>query len=132
MAAAKNQQEGEKFLAENKQREGITTTSSGLQYRVIKAGNGKQPESNATVVVHYRGKLLDGNEFDSSYQRNEPATFPINGVIKGWQEALPLMKEGAHWELFIPPQLAYGSKGAGSRIGPNQMLVFEVELLEVK
>ncbi len=130
--ADKNNQAGNKFLAENKTKEGVKEIASGLQYRIITAGNGKQPQSTDTVVVHYRGTLLDGNEFDSSYKRNKPATLPLSGVIKGWQEALPLMKEGAKWELYIPPALAYGARGSGGRIGPNQTLVFEVELLEIK
>lgn len=130
--ADKNKQAGNKFLAENKTKEGVKETESGLQYRIVTAGQGKQPQGTDTVVVHYRGTLLDGNEFDSSYKRNKPATLPLSGVIKGWQEALPLMKEGAKWELFIPPELAYGTRGSGGRIGPNQTLVFEVELLEVK
>jgi FKBP-type peptidyl-prolyl cis-trans isomerase len=130
--ADKNKQAGNKFLAENKTKEGVKETASGLQYRIITAGHGKQPQSTDTVVVHYRGSLLDGNEFDSSYKRNKPATLPLSGVIKGWQEALPLMKEGAKWELYIPPELAYGARGSGSRIAPNQTLVFEVELLEVR
>lgn len=127
-----NSQAGKKFLAENKTKEGIKETASGLQYRIITAGTGKQPQGTDTVVVHYRGTLLDGNEFDSSHKRNKPATLPLSGVIKGWQEALPLMKEGAKWELYIPPELAYGDRGSGNRIEPNQTLVFEVELLEVK
>jgi FKBP-type peptidyl-prolyl cis-trans isomerase len=130
--ADKNTQAGKKFLAENKTKEGVKETASGLQYRILTAGNGKQPQSADSVVVHYRGTLLDGNEFDSSYKRNKPATLPLSGVIKGWQEALPMMKEGAKWELYIPPELAYGARGSGSRIGANQTLVFEVELLEVK
>ncbi len=130
--AEKNKQAGARFLAENKSKEGVKETASGLQYRVITAGDGEQPQSADTVVVHYRGTLLDGSEFDSSYKRNKPATLPLNGVIKGWQEALPLMKEGGKWELYVPAELAYGTRGSGSRIEPNQTLIFEVELLEIK
>jgi len=120
------------FMEENKGKPGVMETASGLQYKVLTEGSGKQPSEADTVVVHYRGTLLNGDEFDSSYERQEPATLPLNGVIKGWQEALPLMSEGAKWELYIPAELAYGERGAGSRIGPNQALVFEVELIEVK
>ncbi len=130
--AQRNEQLSRDFLAANKSKPDIQETPSGLQYRVINSGTGPQPESTDTVVVHYRGTLMDGTEFDSSYRRNKPATLPLTGVIKGWQEAVPMMKQGAKWELFIPPQLAYGERGSGSRIGPNQALVFEVELLEVK
>ncbi len=130
--ADKNSKAGSQFLAENKTKEGVTETASGLQYRIITAGHGKQPQSTDTVVVHYRGTSLNGEEFDSSHKRNKPATLPLSGVIKGWQEALPLMKEGAKWELYVPSELAYGTRGSGSRIAPNQTLVFEVELLEVK
>ena len=120
------------FMEENKGKPGVMETASGLQYKVLTEGSGKQPSEADTVVVHYRGTLLNGDEFDSSYERQQPATLPLNGVIKGWQEALPLMSEGAKWELYIPAELAYGERGAGSRIGPNQALVFEVELIEVK
>lgn len=131
-AAETNKKEGEAFLAENKSKPGVVTLPSGLQYKVLQEGKGKSPSSNDTVTVHYRGTLLDGTEFDSSYQRNQPATFKVNGVIKGWTEALQLMKEGAKWQLFIPSQLAYGEFGAGQKIGPNSTLIFDVELLEVK
>ncbi len=130
--AEANLKASQAFLEENKTKPGVTETASGLQYKVLTEGSGKQPAETDTVVVHYRGTLLSGEEFDSSYQRQQPATLPLNGVIKGWQEALPLMSEGAKWELYIPSDLAYGERGAGSRIGPNQALVFEVELLEVK
>lgn len=113
--------------------EEFTTTSSGLQYRVINEGSGKEsPGPESVVSVHYRGKLTNGNEFDSSYQRNQPASFPVNGVIKGWTEALQLMKEGDKWELVIPPDLGYGSRGAGNIIPADATLIFEVELLEIK
>ena len=128
----KNKAEGEKFLADNKQKEGIKTTANGLQYKVIKDGTGKTPKATDTVKTHYRGTLINGTEFDSSYKRGEPAEFPVNGVIKGWTEALLLMKEGAKWQLFIPSELAYGERGAGKDIGPNSTLIFEIELLSVK
>lgn len=131
-AAAENQKIGEDYLAANKGKPGVKTTASGLQYKVITAGEGKQPTATSTVSVHYRGTLIDGTEFDSSYKRGQPAEFPVNGVIPGWTEALQLMKEGAKWELYIPSGLAYGPRGAGGSIGPNATLKFEVELLEVK
>jgi FKBP-type peptidyl-prolyl cis-trans isomerase FklB len=130
--ASKNLQEGEAFLAENAQKEGVTVLPSGLQYRVVEAGKGKSPTAENMVTVHYRGRLVDGTEFDSSYERGEPATFPVAGVIPGWTEALQLMQEGAKWELVIPPALAYGERGAGQVIGPNAVLIFEVELLKVQ
>jgi FKBP-type peptidyl-prolyl cis-trans isomerase FklB len=130
-AGAKNTAAGEKFLTENKAKEGVKTTASGLQYKVLKEGNGPSPKASDTVVTHYRGTLIDGTEFDSSYKRGEPATFPVSGVIKGWTEALQLMKVGSKYQLFIPPNLAYGERGAGQDIGPNATLIFEVELLEV-
>jgi FKBP-type peptidyl-prolyl cis-trans isomerase FklB len=131
-AAAKNAAEGEKFLAENKNKEGVKTTASGLQYKVLKEGSGASPKETDTVVTNYKGTLLDGTEFDSSYKRNEPATFPVNRVIKGWTEALQLMKPGSKYQLFIPAALAYGERGAGRDIGPNATLIFEVELLSIK
>jgi len=132
LAGQANMAEGEAFLAANKDKDGVTVLPSGLQYKVITAGAGKQPTAESTVSVHYRGTLLNGSEFDSSYKRGEPATFPVNGVIKGWTEALQLMKEGDKWQLFIPSDLAYGPRGAGADIGPNSVLTFEVELLSVK
>lgn len=126
-----NQAKGEKFLSENKTKEGVTTTESGLQYRIINEGEGEKPLATDKVKVHYRGTTIDGKEFDSSYKRNEPATFAANRVIKGWTEALQLMPAGSKWELFIPASLAYGPRGAGSDIGPNETLIFEVELLEI-
>lgn len=128
----KNKKEGETFLAANKTKEGIKTLSSGLQYKVIKEGTGKTPKAEDTVVTHYRGTLTDGTEFDSSYKRGQPATFPVKGVIPGWTEALQLMKEGSKWELYIPSNLAYGERGAGNVIGPNAALIFEIELISVK
>ena len=130
--AEKNKQEGDAFLAENKKKEGVKTLESGLQYKIITEGAGKTPKAGDTVTVNYRGTLIDGTEFDSSYKRGQPATFPVSGVIKGWTEALQLMKEGAKWQLFIPANLAYGDKGAGGTIGPNAVLIFEVELISVK
>ncbi len=131
-AAGKNTAAGEKFLAENKAKPGVKTTASGLQYKVIQEGSGPMPKESDVVVTHYRGRLLDGKEFDSSYKRNEPATFPVNGVIKGWTEALQLMKVGSKYELYIPASLAYGERGAGQDIGPNETLIFEVELKDIK
>ena len=131
-AATKNQAEGEKFLAENKKKDGVKTTASGLQYKVLKEGSGAAPKETDTVVTNYKGTLIDGTEFDSSYKRNEPASFPVNRVIKGWTEALQLMKPGAKYQLFIPSSLAYGERGAGQLIGPNATLIFEVELLSIK
>jgi len=126
-----NLAEGEKFLADNKGRPGVKELPSGLQYKVIKAGTGATPKATDTVEVDYRGKLIDGREFDSSYSRGKPATFPVNGVIKGWQEALQAMKVGAKWQIFVPADLAYGSRGAGALIGPNATLIFDVELHKI-
>ncbi len=127
-----NRKMGEEFLAENAKKDDVVTLPSGLQYKIIEEGNGKTPGPDDTVTVNYRGTLIDGTEFDSSYQRGEPASFPVKGVIPGWTEALQLMREGAKWQLFIPADLAYGERGAGRVIGPNSALVFDVELLEVK
>ena len=124
-------EKGEAFLAENGKKEGVKTLPSGLQYRVLKEGDGKHPTKADQVVVHYRGTLIDGTEFDSSRKRGEPAKFGVTQVIKGWTEALQLMKEGSKWMLYIPWQLAYGDKGTGKFIGPNETLVFEVELIAV-
>jgi len=128
----KNKKEGEIFLAQNKTKEGVKTLPSGLQYKVVKAGTGKKPKATDTVVTHYKGTLLDGTEFDSSYKRNQPATFKVNGVIRGWTEALQLMEEGAKWILYVPAALAYGDRGAGQQIGPNATLIFEVELVSIQ
>jgi FKBP-type peptidyl-prolyl cis-trans isomerase FklB len=131
--AGTNEQRGREFRARNKQESGVEELDGGLQYKVIESGSGKQPESvEDTVVVHYRGTLIDGTEFDSSHVRGEPATFQINEVIEGWQKALPQMQEGDKWQIVIPPELAYGEQGAGTVIGPNETLVFEIELIEVK
>jgi len=127
--AEKNLVEGEKFLAENKTKEGVKTTESGLQYKVLEEGEGPSPKVGDTVTVNYRGTLVDGTEFDSSYARGEPAIFPLTGVIPGWTEALQLMKKGSKWVVYIPPDLAYGERGAGNRIPPNSTLIFEVELI---
>lgn len=128
----KNQKAGKKYLAANKKKPGIVELPSGLQYRIVEEGSGEKPVSSDTVKVHYRGTLIDGTEFDSSYARGEPATFQIANIINGWQEALTLMSEGAKWQVFIPPTLAYGSGGAGQNIGPNATLVFEIELVSIE
>jgi FKBP-type peptidyl-prolyl cis-trans isomerase FklB len=128
-AGAKNAAIGQKFLADNKTKEGVKTTASGLQYKVMKEGSGAMPKTTDTVTVNYRGTLIDGTEFDSSYKRGEPITFPVTGVIPGWTEALQLMKMGSKYQLFIPANLAYGAQGAGQVIGPNSTLIFDVELL---
>ena len=130
--ATKNQADGEKYLADNKKKDGVKTTGSGLQYKSLKEGTGPQPKGTDTVSVNYRGTLIDGTEFDSSYKRGEPATFPLNGVIKGWTEGLQLMKKGSKYQFVIPSGLAYGDRAVGSDIGPNSTLIFEVELLDVK
>lgn len=131
-SGAKNAAAGEKFLAENKGKEGVKTTPSGLQYKVLKEGTGPMPKETDTVITDYKGTLLNGTEFDSSYKRGEPATFPVNRVIKGWTEALQMMKVGSKYQLFIPANLAYGERGAGGDIGPNETLIFEVELRDIK
>lgn len=128
----KNQAAGAAFLAENGKKDGVVTLPSGLQYKILSEGTGKSPAKEDTVTVNYRGTLIDGTEFDSSYKRGEPATFPVGGVIPGWTEALQLMKEGAKWQLFIPADLAYGERGAGPVIEPNSALLFEVELISIQ
>jgi FKBP-type peptidyl-prolyl cis-trans isomerase FklB len=128
----KNRADGEKFLAENAKKEGVKTLPSGLQYKEITPGKGKSPKATDNVTTNYRGTLIDGTEFDSSYKRGQPATFPVSGVIPGWTEALQLMKEGGKWQLFVPSNLAYGERGAGREIGPNATLIFEVELISVQ
>lgn len=130
--ADKNLEAGKAFLEANKKKADVKITKSGLQYKVIKAGKGKSPKPTDTVTVNYRGTLINGQEFDSSYKRGKPATFPVKGVIKGWQEALTMMKPGAKWHVAIPSELAYGPRGAGPTILPNSALIFEIELLEVK
>lgn len=132
MEGDKNLKEGETFLAENKKKEGVTTLPSGLQYKVVQSGKGKTPKATDKVTTHYKGTLIDGTVFDSSYDRKEPTTFPVNGVIKGWTEALQLMKEGDKWQLFVPAQLGYGERGAGGKIGPNATLIFDIELIKVE
>ena len=131
-AGEKSAAEGKTFLEENKKKEGVKTTASGLQYKVIKEGTGTQPKATDTVTVNYRGTLIDGKEFDSSYKRGQPATFPLNGVIKGWTEGLQLMKTGSKYQLFVPPDLAYGERTVGPDLAPNSTLIFEVELLDAK
>jgi FKBP-type peptidyl-prolyl cis-trans isomerase FklB len=130
--AEKNKADGEKFLEENAKKEGVKVLPSGLQYMEVTPGQGKSPKITDNVTTHYKGTLIDGTEFDSSYKRGQPATFPVSGVIAGWTEALQLMKEGAKWQLFVPSKLAYGERGAGQLIGPNAALVFEVELISVR
>ena len=129
---SKNIKEAEMFLAENAKREGVTVLPSGLQYEVLKNGDGLSPGPTNKVRTHYHGTLIDGTVFDSSVERNEPISFPVNGVIKGWQEALQLMKVGDKWRLYVPSDLAYGSRGAGGVIGPDAALIFEVELLAIE
>jgi len=124
-------EEGEKFLAENAERKEVTTLESGLQYEILKNGNGPKPKLNDQVTTHYHGTLIDGTVFDSSVDRGQPATFPVSGVIKGWTEALQLMEVGSKWKLYIPYYLAYGEKGAGAQIGPYTTLIFEVELINI-
>lgn len=128
----KNLKEGQDFLAANAKKEGVVTTKSGLQYKILKAGSGAIPKLEDTVETHYRGTLIDGREFDSSYKRNQSTTFPVNGVIKGWTEALQLMKVGAKWQLFIPSDIAYGESKRSELIQPNSTLIFEIELLAIK
>lgn len=122
---------GEKYLAENKKREGVVTLPSGLQYKILTPGNGPKPKASDTVKCHYEGRLINGQVFDSSIRRGEPAEFPVGGVIAGWVEALQLMPVGSKWQLYIPSALAYGSHGAGQSIGPNETLIFDVELLAI-
>ncbi len=130
-AQSANVEAGQKFLAENAKREGVVTTATGLQYEVLAEGSGDSPKETDQVTVHYHGTLIDGTVFDSSVERGQPATFPVNGVIPGWVEALQLMKPGAKYKLFIPSNLAYGERGAGGSIGPNATLIFEVELISI-
>jgi FKBP-type peptidyl-prolyl cis-trans isomerase FklB len=132
VAGEENKKAGEAFLAQNKTKPGVVTLPSGLQYKILKAGEGKKPGESDTVECNYRGTLINGTEFDSSYKRGQPATFAVTQVIPGWREALQLMTVGSKWQLFVPPELAYGERGAGREIGPNATLVFEVELLGIK
>jgi len=127
-----NKKAGDDFLAQNKTKEGVVALPDGLQYKILKEGTGPKPAATDSVVCNYRGTLLDGTEFDSSYKRGQPATFPVSGVIKGWTEAVQLMPVGSKWQLFVPAELAYGNRGAGSDIGPNSTLIFEVELLSIQ
>jgi len=131
-AGEKNASEGTKFLEENKKKDGVKTTGSGLQYKALKQGTGAQPKESDTVTVNYRGTLINGTEFDSSYKRGQAATFPLSGVIKGWTEGLQLMKVGSKYQLFVPPNLGYGDRAVGPDISPNSTLIFEVELLDIK
>lgn len=127
----KKQQEAQAFMEENAKKEGVKTTESGIQYQVIREGDGEIPTADDTVIADYEGTLIDGTKFDSSYDRGEPATFPVDGVIKGWQEVLQMMKEGAKWRVVIPGNLAYGPQGAGDKIGPNETLIFDIELIAI-
>lgn len=127
-----NSKEGKDFLAENAKKEGVVVLPSGLQYKVMISGTGNSPKADDKVKTNYRGTLINGTEFDSSYKRSKPTTFPVNGVIAGWTEALQLMKEGAKWQLFVPSDLAYGKRGAGNQIGPDATLIFEIELIEIE
>ncbi|MGA9406643.1 MAG: FKBP-type peptidyl-prolyl cis-trans isomerase [Bacteroidota bacterium] len=131
-AGEKNKKDGESFLAENKTKEGVVTLPSGLQYKVLTAGNGKKPGINDKVTLNYRGTLIDGTEFDNSYKRGEPVVFPVKGVIKGLSEALQLMPVGSKWQIVIPSDIAYGEQGAGGQIAPNAVLIFEIELLGIQ
>ncbi len=131
VVSEQNKQAGKTFLAENKTKDGVVTTDSGLQYKIIQAGSGDSPKRSDEVEVNYEGRLIDGTVFDSSFQRGQPAVFPVGAVISGWTEALQMMKPGSQWELFIPAELAYGERGIG-QIGPNSTLIFTVDLIEVK
>lgn len=125
------QAEAKAYMEENAKKEGVVTTDSGLQYEILEEGDGATPTENDKVIAHYKGTLLDGTVFDSSYERGEPATFPVNGVIQGWQEALKMMKEGSKWRIVVPANLAYGPRGAGPLIGPNETLIFDIELIAI-
>lgn len=130
--AAANLKKGQAFMVENGKKKGVTSLENGLQYTVLSKGSGKKPAADDTVVVHYRGTLIGGEEFDSSYQRGAPATFGVDAVIMGWQEILPMMAIGSKWQIVIPSELAYGARGTGGQIGPNETLIFDIELLEIK
>lgn len=127
----KKQAQAKAYLDENGKKEGVVTTASGLQYQILAEGDGATPTAKDKVIAHYKGTLLDGTVFDSSYDRGEPATFPVTGVIQGWQEALQMMKEGAKWQVVVPANLAYGPRGAGQLIGPNETLIFDIELIAI-
>ncbi|MFT5427166.1 MAG: FKBP-type peptidyl-prolyl cis-trans isomerase FklB [Gammaproteobacteria bacterium] len=129
---AANQKIGDDFLAENKKKEGVIESKSGLQYKILKAGDGKRPTAESSVTIHYKGTLIDGTVFDSSYDRGEPAEISLAQVIKGWQEAVPMMKIGSKWQIYIPSQLAYGDRAASEDIGPNSTLIFDIELISFK
>ena len=129
--SAKKQNESSTFLANNAKNDDFVVTASGLQYKIVEKGEGKSPTSEDKVIAHYTGKLLDGTVFDSSHDRGEPATFPVSGVIKGWQEVLPMMKEGGKWQIVVPANLAYGDRGVGNLIGPNETLIFDIELVSI-
>ncbi|RKZ48277.1 MAG: hypothetical protein DRQ58_04855 [Gammaproteobacteria bacterium] len=131
MAVVRNKEEGEVFLAENKKKEGVIETASGLQYKILTKGSGKNPAAGSNVTVHYEGRLIDGTVFDSSYARGEPATFSLGQVIKGWQEAVPMMTTGAKWQIYVPAALAYGDRAASELIGPGSTLIFDIELISV-
>jgi len=128
----KNKAEGDAYMAANKAKDGVISLPSGIQYKALTAGTGKKPTAEDTVICQYRGTLIDGKEFDSSYKRGQPATFPVKGVIKGWTEVLQLMPVGSKWQVFIPPNLAYAERGSGAMIGPNATLIFEIELVAIK
>ena len=127
----KKQAESKAYMAENAKKDGVVTTDSGLQYEILEEGDGATPKATDKVIAHYEGTLIDGTVFDSSIQRGEPATFPVNGVIQGWQEVLQMMKEGGKWRVVIPGNLAYGPQGAGEMIGPNETLIFDIELIAI-
>lgn len=131
-AGEKNKKDGEAFLAENKKKQGVVTLPSGLQYKILVDGKGRKPALKDTVTAHYRGTLLDGTEFDSSYKQGEPTTFAVSRMIKGWTEVLPLMRVGSKWQVYVPANLAYGDRAASQEIGPNSTLIFEIELIAVK
>jgi len=130
-AIAKNQKAGDAFLAKNKKKEGVIESSTGLQYKIIKEGNGKKPSAGSNVSIHYKGTLVDGTVFDSSYDRGQPATLSLTQVIKGWQEAVPMMKTGSKWQIFVPSKLAYGERSASAVIGPGSTLIFDIELVSI-
>ena len=131
MAIAKNKKAGEAFLAENKKKEGVVVTTSGLQYKILKQGSGAKPAAGSSVTVHYKGTLVDGTVFDSSFDRGQPASLSLGQVIKGWQEAVPMMTTGSTWQIYVPSELAYGDRAASELIGPSSTLIFDIELISV-